>query len=125
MSKLHFRFDFCLDNEDDTEEESRNKSYRFELSLPNNITPDEFFGEETDEAIELTENIQNELNERDLERVFGIHDVNGSNDLNGNIEWGYCTYEVEESKIPELLNVWKEIWNKFDVVTGEIEEIQE
>jgi len=122
MSKLYFRFDFNFENE---QEESNSKSFRFELKLPKNITPEEFNMEETDEAIELLENIQNELDERNLESIFGVHDVTGSEDDDGNPEWGYCTYEVEESKIQELLNIWKEIWNKFGVKTGEIEEIQE
>ncbi len=54
--------------------------------------------------------IYNELNSRDLETVYGIHDWSTSERDDEVIEdIGFTTYEVDKEKVAKLLEIWKEI----------------
>jgi hypothetical protein len=54
--------------------------------------------------------IYHELNYRDLESRFGVHDWSTSEQDDGTIEdIGFTTYEVDKKEVAELLEIWKEI----------------
>jgi hypothetical protein len=52
------------------------------------------------------EKIYPELERRDLEGKYGVHDVSFAN--NTSTLWGYSTYEVEDWE--NLMQEWREIW---------------
>jgi hypothetical protein len=54
--------------------------------------------------------------EYDLESKYGVHDINFDDD---NI-WGWNSYEVEEEKIPELMNKWRVILIELGYDCGDV-----
>ena len=53
----------------------------------------------------------------DLEVKYGIHDIAGDpeDDL-----LGFMSYEIEEDKFPELMEIWKNIFKSNGLETSEV-----
>lgn len=64
----------------------------------------------------VIEKIYQELENRQLESKYGVHDyfTNGEQEL-----IGFNTYEVEQAKIDELMKIWREILVKVGFTLGE------
>lgn len=64
----------------------------------------------------ITENLYKEIEERDLEGKFGVHDYCTTNDENfSEIHLiGYTSYEIRgKKKWEKLMNIWKDILKKY------------
>ena len=57
------------------------------------------------EAEETLCDLQDDFTSK-LESEYGVHDAQGG-PMNGSYEVGFCTYEVDEDKIDELVEIWK------------------
>ena len=94
MDKGVFYFDFSFDDVDDNDEYLY-VVYGFTFSGKEISIEDEF---ESDSWIDIVEKLESE---------YGIHDW--SSKPNDNVyAIGYTTYEVEEDKVLELMNKWRE-----------------
>ena len=60
---------------------------------------------------EYLDRLYEELNERNLEERYGVHDWSTTNspDFDFVEDIGFTTYEVEKSKVSNLLKEWEEI----------------
>ena len=123
--KLMFRFSFSLQIDDDDDDNAKEIVKGFSLIPPDNVSISDFWHNETDETDKIYDEIQNEIDSLDLESVYGVHDLDGSFDNKTNeYFFGYCTYEVEESKIDELMEIWKNIFKKLNFQVGEIIDLE-
>ena len=97
-SKALFVFEFNFP--DDT-------SRRCELPIAWKMPEDEDF----------IERLYDEINIRQLETRFGIHDfsTNQTDDINVYEAIGYTSYEVEPAKVPALLKEWEQILKDLEI----------
>jgi hypothetical protein len=58
--------------------------------------------------------LQPEQDRRQLEEIYGIHDISGDDTC----FWGFTSYEIEDDKFPELMEIWKDIFKSFGYEVG-------
>lgn len=117
-----FRFTFSISGDEDDEVD---EAKGFSLIPPDNISVSEFWHNKTEETDEIYDEIQDEIDSLRLEEKYGVHDIDGSFDNKTNeYFFGYCTYEVEKSKINELMIIWKNIFEKLNFIVGDIIDLE-
>jgi len=87
--KQVFVFEFCFDD----------GVFRYVLPIEGFNTDDD----------EIFETIQNEIDNRELEEKFGVHDFSTAYNTKYEEVVGYTTYEVPKVKIEDLLKEWYDI----------------
>jgi len=73
------------------------------------LGPEELLNKPAEDIDEIFDTIlQPEMERRELETKYGIHDVSfGTDSLT---LWGFTTYEVDRKQWPALMLEWQKIW---------------
>ena len=111
-----FIFSFAIETGDD--------EYKSVIGIIPFLSEPEY---EEDDRSDMDEKIIDACAEHNLEsEPYGVHDVSGGQieEVDG-VEYeaifGFDTYEVEEDKIQELMNIWKNIFdNELGFTTGNV-----
>lgn len=93
-------------------DEELEKSHYLEL-----LGPQELLDLPAEDVDDLFYNVlQPEMERRDLESKFGIHDVSFGNETL--TFWGFTTYEVDSKMWPDLMMEWRAIWTQAGFEVG-------